>query len=123
MTAKDNTCDICGHNDHFAGVASSSLGPISLAFCGICVGMRAEQKFMIDMVYDPEMGNFRAQYPKESWVYYEKERDAYINYGTSEVMVIQFKGGKEAKTRSGAVEILKEIAEERELSEKNDNKT
>jgi hypothetical protein len=40
-------CDVCGTEENFAGVASSSLGPISFAFCVECAQRYAEPSFML----------------------------------------------------------------------------
>ena len=117
MTAAENQCDICGGKEHFVGVASSSTGPISIGFCGICLGMRAEPKAFIDMIYDPEMGNFRSEYPKEAWCYYDKDQDAYINYGTGLIMDIEFKDGKKFNHRKEAVEHLETLKKEHDKDE------
>ena len=72
MTYANQTCEVCGGKDHIAGVASSATGPISICFCHICLKMGAEPKAFIDMIYDPEMGNFREMYGKDTWCYFDK---------------------------------------------------
>jgi len=48
MEKVDRPCEICGHSDHIVGVAASALGAFSFNFCGICLSMRAEPKWMVD---------------------------------------------------------------------------
>ena len=101
---KEVVCDVCKHPDHLAGVASSSLGPMSKMYCGICLGMGAEEEWMIDFVF--EENNFRAQCGKESFIFFDKKLDSYVNYGTREVIPIVMKDKSEFLTRKETVEYV-----------------
>lgn len=99
-------CDICGSSDYLAGVASSSLGPMSQLYCHICLSMRAEPEWMIDFIFEEK--NFRAQAGKENFCFFDKKLDSYINYGTREVIPVKMKDGTEFLTRKESVEYVKE---------------
>lgn len=47
----DSKCDVCGRSP-ILGVASSSLGPISFAFCDECIQKNAEPACMLDATLD-----------------------------------------------------------------------
>ncbi len=49
MTMLDNLCDCC-HQNPLVGVASSSLGPMSFAWCKECLAKPAEPEFMFEFV-------------------------------------------------------------------------
>jgi len=58
----DMTCDVCDRGG-VIGVASSSLGPISHAYCEECARKPAEPEWMFGMTYDDTEGNVA------SWVH------------------------------------------------------
>lgn len=48
---EETKCDVCKRTG-IAGVASSCLGPISLAFCGECLTQRAEPDWLLHFTWD-----------------------------------------------------------------------
>lgn len=99
---KGRTCEICGQPDYLVGVASSSLGAVSLLFCTVCLHMGAEPKWMIDGIF--EMDNWRTQYGEEAFTYFDKESGSYKKYGSDEIIPIILKNGMEFKTRKELME-------------------
>lgn len=110
MTDKDKRCDVCGHVDElYAGVASSSLGPMSQAYCVICVGMGADSRVMVEATIEGCGGIDNVA----AWLcYYDKDKDSYIDAKTNEVVEIIFNDGKRFKTRSEAVEYYRSMKDE-----------
>lgn len=56
MTMTDGTCDICGRKA-FVAVASSCLGPVSLAHCEECLNNDAEPTWVLDSTIYATGGN------------------------------------------------------------------
>jgi len=110
MSELEGVCDVCGNSDHLAGVASSSLGPMSKMYCHVCLAMGAEEEWMIDFVFDEK--NFRAACGKESFTFFDKKLDSYVNYGTREVIPIKMKNGTEFLTRKESVEYVESNSNE-----------
>lgn len=53
MTMVNRTCECCEREGvKLAGVASSSLGPISLAFCIECIAYRAEPLYLVQSLIE-----------------------------------------------------------------------
>ena len=54
MAAEDSICEVCKQKKTIAGVASSTLGPVSLAFCIDCLQNHAEPKSLIEFVIEED---------------------------------------------------------------------
>lgn len=106
MTDVEKKCDVCGNKDYYAGVASSSLGPFSNAFCTVCLKMGAETEGMIRATVEC-CGGLDKINPNLGLIYFDKEKDSYIDFTTKEVVPIVFKDGTEHKTRTECVKELK----------------
>jgi hypothetical protein len=97
MTDKYKTCDVCGYGELYAGVASSALGPMSQAYCSLCLGMGADSRIMIEATIDGCGGVENVA----AWLcYFDREKDSYINGKTGEIVPIKTQEGKEYQTRS-----------------------
>ena len=105
MTDKDKTCDVCGHSELYVGVACSGLGAFSCAWCSLCIPMAAEMKFMIEGTVE-SCGGIDGVSPDVPLNYFDKERDAYINYRTNEIVPIITEGAGEFQTRSAWFESI-----------------
>ena len=108
MTDKDKTCDVCGHNEFYAGVACSGLGAFSCAFCQICIGMAAEMIFMIEGTIESCNGieNVHVDMPL---IYFDKEKDSYIDYRNKEAVTIKTTTGKEFEKRSDYIDYQEKL--------------
>jgi len=101
MTAMDNRCECCGHDNLSAGVASSSIGAFSIMWCQICVALGAEPKWALDALGEPV-----------DVAYYDPDQDRYISYKTKEPIVIEFMDGQKFTKRKEVLEALEQIAKE-----------
>jgi hypothetical protein len=101
MTDKDKTCDVCGHSEFYAGVASSGLGPMSQAYCSLCLGMGAESRLMVEATIESCNGieNVAAYLS-----YYDREKDSYIDIKTNEIVPITASTGKKFDKRADFIE-------------------
>jgi hypothetical protein len=108
MTDKNKTCDVCGHGELYAGVASSALGPMSQAYCAICLGMGADTKIMVEATIEGCNGIENVG----AWLcYYDKEKDSYIDTKTNKVAEIVLNNGMKFKTRGEYIQHLKDAGE------------
>ena len=109
MTDLKKRCDICGHSDEFyAGVASSSLGAFSCAWCQICLAMRAEMTSMVEGTVEL-CGGIDGVHERVSLIIYDSSIDSYVNFRTKEIIPITLKnGGNEFKTRKEFIEWTRE---------------
>lgn len=105
MTDLKKTCDVCGQKDFYAGVASSSLGAFSNAFCTICLQMGAETEGMVRATVEC-CGGLDKVSKHAGLTYFDKEKDSYIDFRTGEIIPVVFKDGTEFKTRSECVKEL-----------------
>jgi len=101
MTDKEQKCDVCGHSEYYKGVASSGLGPMSLAFCEVCLGMGAEPKFMIQNTIE---GCGGVENVAARLVYYDREKDSYMDSKTDLVVPMLGLNHKSFLTRSDWLE-------------------
>lgn len=82
------TCDVCAR-EGAVGVASSSLGPISLAFCPRCLVNRAQPLWLLDAtVYMNDGIDNCADWIKETITYtkggtYRKYWEVWMGYSKS----------------------------------------
>ena len=98
-------CDVCEKDDiGIAGVASSSLGAFSFAFCPICAAMGAEPKFMIEATIETCNG---IENIREGMLlaYYDSATDTYIDKRTGHIP-IQLKDGIIFETRAEMVKYI-----------------
>lgn len=100
---KGRTCECCGKSDLLAGVAASGLGAFSILWCHLCLRMRAEPKWAIDLIFEEK--NWRSQYPKDAFIYFDSDRDNYINY-EGKIIHIQLKDGTKFENRTKFMEFL-----------------
>jgi hypothetical protein len=100
MTAADNRCECCGHDDLPLGVASSSIGAISIFWCGVCPPMSAEPKWALETVAD----TLPSDQILEGFTYYEPKDDTYRNARTGDAVPIEFSDGFSCRTRTQAVQ-------------------
>ena len=63
-------CDVC-NRDGVIGVASSSLGAISFAFCAECCAKPAEPRFMFEYLFDDvsDNGEGLAEHVNDFWTW------------------------------------------------------
>lgn len=99
MTAKDETCEVCGHTEFFAGVASSRLAPMSCALCYLCINMRAEMRIILESTVK-SCGGIEHISENVGLIYFDQEKDSYIDYRSKEVIPMRLKDGKEFLTRN-----------------------
>ena len=104
METKNNICDVCGYANHFVGVYTSALGAMSFGFCGICLSMRAEPKWMVDSTIDLCGGLDRVN-EDANLTYYEKETDRYKDVREG-YFPIKIKSGQQFRTRAAMVKHL-----------------
>lgn len=92
-------CDVCGKDDiGIAGVVSSQLGPMSFAYCPLCLIMGAEPKFMMDSAIE-SCGGIDNVHKGLLLTYYDMETDSYIDKREGAIP-IQLIDGREFKMRS-----------------------
>lgn len=99
MTAKDRTCEVCGNSEFYAGVASSGLAPMSLAWCFLCLNMGAEMEFLVLSTVEC-CGGIEHVHEKAGLVYYDRQKESYIDYRSKEVIPIKTVDGKQFSTRT-----------------------
>ena len=100
-------CDVCGKDDLPTIVHSSGLGAISFAYCKICDTMGAEPKLIVKGT-EELCGGLENIHENMLLTYYEKKTDSYYDL-REENINIKFGDGSEVKTRTEAIEKLKEI--------------
>lgn len=88
MTGKDKTCEVCGHTDFFAGVASSGLAPMSCAWCHLCIGMGAEMRIVVEGTVE-NCGGIENINENVGLIYFDQQKDSYIDYRTNEIVPIK----------------------------------
>jgi len=91
-------CDVCGKDDLPTGVRSSALGPMSFAFCDICLVMGAEPNYWVEALIECCDG-LKNVNTKMLLTYYDRETDSYIDKREGNIPII-LKDGTEFKTRS-----------------------
>lgn len=106
MSDLNKQCDVCGGKDFYAGVASSALGPVSYAFCDICLAMGAEAKFMVQATVEC-CGGLSHVHERAGLVYFDIPRDCYVDYRTKETIPIIFKDGTKYNTRTECIKELR----------------
>lgn len=75
----ETKCDTCGQQG-VIGVASSSLGPISFAFCLECAHKPAEPEFMFVMAYwNSDKGEGVADWVRSMYTY-DREEQKYVSW-------------------------------------------
>lgn len=74
MTMTSGICDCCNREAVLAGVASSSLGPMSLAYCKDCLVNRAEPLYLVEGMIEI---NGASTWYLDTTVFY---RDTYVPY-------------------------------------------
>ena len=71
-TSYISKCECCKRDGvEILGVASSSLGPMSLAFCRECLENRAEPKWMLEFVRDEDNWRIHLEGFWEAYTFYE----------------------------------------------------
>jgi len=106
MEKVDRPCEICGHSDHIVGVSASALGAFSFNFCGICLSMRAEPKWMVDATVEL-CGGLDKVNKHAILTYYDKDTDSYTDVREG-LIPIEMKSGEQFKTRGAVVKHLAE---------------
>jgi hypothetical protein len=93
-------CEVCGKEDLEVFVCASSIGPISFAYCKICMAIGAEPKGMLDAFLDgaPAFDAIK---------YYDKDIDNYRYYNTNEVIKLETKNRITYKNRTELAKIIK----------------
>jgi hypothetical protein len=66
--------------------------------------MMAEPKWAIDVIFEED--NWRSQYPKKSFIYFDKEKDNYISY-EGDIVHIKLKNGTGFENRTQFMEWFK----------------
>lgn len=89
----DSRCECCGNADRPVRVGSSGIGPVSLAWCDICLVVGAEPRWATDAVEPPE----------GVVVVYDAPSDRYVNYPSGTVSPVRFNDGREFQTRAEVV--------------------
>lgn len=106
-----NTCECCGHDDHYAGVASSTAGPFSISWCRICIAMGAEPAWALEHVAGESLPSMAI---RRGISYYDKTSDTYRDARTGEVRPIglrhEDRGEHIVRKRSDASQFLSEQA-------------
>ena len=102
------TCECCGGPDLLAGVASSSLGPVSILWCFLCLTMSADTLLMIESVVESCGG---IENVSASLVYFDKDKDSFIDYKTKEIVPIKFNNGSKILTRTEGILKIRELNE------------
>ena len=93
-----DTCDVCLKSDvKIAGVASSSLGAMSFAFCGVCLAMRAEPKYWVYSAIEA-IGGIENVHENVCLTYYDIKTDGYVDVRDGP-QSIKLKDGRKFTTR------------------------
>jgi len=92
-------CECCGKSDHIAGVAASGLGPFSITWCSICIGVEAEPKWASEALVE-------SNGDKPNTIYYDPATDTYRMFKDDSIAPVKFKDGTECSTRTAAAKYL-----------------
>ena len=103
-------CDVCGSVGDLAGVASSSLQPISLCFCNLCLKMGAEPKWIVEATIE-NCGGIEGITKDCPLIYYDKIVDEYISAWGFKTVPIEFKNGVSFNKRANALRRIKQMGE------------
>ena len=96
-------CEVCGSEEHIAGVASSTKGAVSFCYCQLCLNMGADPKFICDFTVENCGG---IENVGCSLTYYDKSDDTYKDLKEG-VIPIQFNDGISFIKKSDAMKEIK----------------
>ncbi len=98
-------CEVCGKEDMDTNVCGSSIGPMSMNYCLVCMSVHAEDKSVLDAISDghPKDYNF------DEIKYYDSENDLYRSYKDDSEFLLITTAGRIFRKRKEFVDYFKSL--------------